>query len=62
MGGALPETEYLDVETETWDVLPPGERPAGPTALAEAIAAELAYTRNELEGLGLSPPAEARSV
>ncbi len=62
MGGAHPGTDYLDVETETWDVLPPGERPAGPSALAEGIAAELAHTCNELESLGLSPPADARAI
>jgi sugar phosphate isomerase/epimerase len=59
MGGAQPGTDYLDVETETWDVLPPGERPTGPAALADGIAAELAYTKGELADLGLSPPAEA---
>jgi sugar phosphate isomerase/epimerase len=62
MGGDLPGTEYLDVETEAWDVLPPDERPNGPAALAEGIAAELAYTRRELASLGLSPPAEARAA
>ena len=62
MGGAHPGTDYLDVETETWDVLPPGERPAGATALAEGIAAELAHTCNQLESLGLSPPADACAI
>jgi sugar phosphate isomerase/epimerase len=62
MGGDLPGTEYLDVETEAWDVLPPDERPNGPAALADGIAAELAYTRRELASLGLSPPAEARAA
>ena len=59
MGGDLPGTEYLDVETEAWDMLPPDERPHGAAALADGIAAELAYTRRELANLGLSPPAEA---
>jgi sugar phosphate isomerase/epimerase len=62
MGGDLPGTEYLDVETEAWDVLPPDERPQGAAALADGIAAELAYTRRELASLGLSPPAEARAA
>ena len=47
MGGDLPATEYLDVESEV--------RPVD----AEGIAAELTYTKNELSGLGLSPPAQA---
>jgi sugar phosphate isomerase/epimerase len=62
MGGDLPGTEYLDVETEAWDVLPPDERPHGAAALADGTAAELAYTRRELASLGLSPPAEARAA
>jgi hypothetical protein len=53
MGGALPGTEYLDVEAE---------RPAGAHAPADAIAAELAYTRKELASLGLSPSSEARAA
>jgi sugar phosphate isomerase/epimerase len=60
MGGSVPGCEHLDVETETWDVLPPGERATGPAALAEGIAAELAYTRHELEAIGLAPPERAR--
>jgi hypothetical protein len=56
MGAAVPATEYLDVET--WEV--PGR--AGATSVAQRVAAELTYTRNELESLGLSPPAEARAA
>ena len=56
MGGAVPGTEYLDVET--WEV--PG--PAGGPTLAQRVAAEIAFTRRELSGLGLSPPAEARAA
>jgi sugar phosphate isomerase/epimerase len=62
LGGETPGTEYLDVEAEAWELLPPDERPHGPAALADGIAAELAFTRNELGGLGLSPPAEARAA
>jgi len=47
MGGDGPSTEYLDVESEAQPVDPDG------------IAAELAYMKNELSGLGLSPPAQA---
>ena len=56
MGGAVPGTEYLDVET--WEV--PG--PPGGATPAQRVAAEVAYTRHELESLGLSPPAEARAA
>jgi sugar phosphate isomerase/epimerase len=55
MGGALPGTEYLDVQTPAAHLL----RPAPATAPADLVAAELSYARNELESLGLSPPAEA---
>ncbi len=64
MGGAVPGTEYLDVET--WDAPGPGgaggRATAGGTSVAQRIAAELTYTRNEMESLGLSPPAEARAA
>jgi hypothetical protein len=59
MGGDLPGTEYLDVEANAWA---PGRRPSDPAALADGIAAELAYTKGELADLGLSPPAEACTV
>jgi sugar phosphate isomerase/epimerase len=62
MDGPQPGTEYLDLETEAWNLLPPDARPAGPAALAEGIAAELSYTRRELADLGLSPPATARAA
>jgi hypothetical protein len=47
MGGALPGTEYLDVETWTRDA-------AGPEAVAAGIAADLSYTKGELADLGLA--------
>jgi sugar phosphate isomerase/epimerase len=62
MDGDLPGTEYLDVETECWDMLPPDHRPSSAAALADGIAAELSYARSELAGLGLFPPAEARAA
>jgi sugar phosphate isomerase/epimerase len=55
MAGDVPACEHLDVQTETWELLPPGERATGPAALAEGIAAEFAYTRQELDLLGLAP-------
>ena len=55
MGGPTPGTEYLDVRTPATEL----RRPGTPAAPAELVAAEIAYARNELESLGLSPPAEA---
>jgi sugar phosphate isomerase/epimerase len=42
--------EHVEVETYTWPVLPGG----GADGLAEGIAAELAWTRDQLTGLGLT--------
>ncbi|GAB3152739.1 metabolite traffic protein EboE [Micromonospora sonneratiae] len=47
--------DHLDVETYTWGVLPESRRPRSDTELAAGIAAELAYARDELAVLGLSP-------
>ena len=55
MGGAAAGTEHLDVGTSSWEMQLPGDAPAR----ADVVAGELAYTRNELERLGLSPPAQA---
>ncbi|MGH3156251.1 MAG: TIM barrel protein, partial [Streptosporangiaceae bacterium] len=62
VGGDRAVCDHLDVETYTWSVLPPGQRPSGVTQLAEGIAAELRFTRDELLTLGLSelPAAQAR--
>jgi sugar phosphate isomerase/epimerase len=46
LGGDRPGTDCLDVEARSGDS-------------TDGIAAELAYTQNELASLGLSPPAEA---
>lgn len=46
--------DHLEVETYTWDVLPPGARPADDAGLARGIAAELAFARDELAALGVS--------
>jgi len=50
-GGATAWTDHVEVETYTWQVLP--DRPTGDGALVEGLAAELAWTRGELLGLGL---------
>jgi sugar phosphate isomerase/epimerase len=54
VGGETAVCDHLDVETYTWSVLPPAQRPSGPAQLAEGIAAELRFTRDELLALGLS--------
>ena len=54
LGGPTAQCDHLDVETYTWSVLPPGRRPTTPAQLAEGIAAELRFTRDELLALGLS--------
>ena len=62
VGGETAVCDHLDVETYTWSVLPPAQRPASPAELAEGIAAELRFTQGELLARGLSgrSPAEAR--
>lgn len=55
VGGERAVCDHLEVETYTWNVLPPGRRPSGPAQLAEGIAAELAFARDELLALGLRP-------
>ncbi len=47
--------DHLDVETYTWGVLPAGRRPSTDAELAAGIAAELAFARDELVALGLTP-------
>jgi hypothetical protein len=47
--------DHFEVETYTWNVLPPEQRPSGPAELAEGIAAELAFARDELHALALVP-------
>ena len=53
VGGPRPLTAHLEVETYTWQVLPPGQRPAGDADLVAGIAAELAWTRDRLRDNGL---------
>ncbi len=54
VGGATAVSDHFDVETYTWGVLPPEHRPNDPDQLAGGIAAELAFARDELCGLGLT--------
>ncbi|SOD91108.1 metabolite traffic protein EboE [Streptomyces sp. Ag109_G2-15] len=53
VGGPHPLTRHLEVETYTWQALPPALRPRGRARLADGIAAELALARGLLTDLGL---------
>ncbi|MGW0711697.1 metabolite traffic protein EboE [Streptomyces sp. NPDC002643] len=53
VGGAHPLTHHLEVETYTWQALPPELRPRGRAQLADGIAAELTLARDLLTDLGL---------
>ncbi|MFI6034427.1 metabolite traffic protein EboE [Streptomyces sp. NPDC051315] len=53
VGGPRPLTRHLEVETYTWQALPPALRPRGRGRLADGIAAELALARDLLTDLGL---------
>lgn len=48
-------TDHVEVETYTWSVLPEDLRPVGEDGLVAGIAAELAWARDRLTGLGLTP-------
>ncbi|MFE3518763.1 metabolite traffic protein EboE [Streptomyces sp. NPDC059166] len=53
VGGPAPLTRHLEVETYTWQALPPELRPRTRTQLADGIAAELTLARDLLVDLGL---------
>jgi sugar phosphate isomerase/epimerase len=53
VGGAEPRTRHLEVETYTWQALPPELRPRSRGQLADGIAAELTLARDLLVDLGL---------
>ncbi|CAL9608527.1 metabolite traffic protein EboE [Streptomyces sp. enrichment culture] len=53
VGGPHPLTRHLEVETYTWQALPPALRPRSRAQLADGIAAELALARDLLTDLGL---------
>ncbi|MET8677365.1 metabolite traffic protein EboE [Streptomyces sp. NPDC004647] len=53
VGGPAPLTHHLEVETYTWQALPPALRPRNRGRLAEGIAAELGLARDLLTDLGL---------
>ncbi|WP_326653765.1 MULTISPECIES: metabolite traffic protein EboE [unclassified Streptomyces] len=53
VGGPNPLTRHLEVETYTWQALPPELRPRNRTQLTDGIAAELTLARDLLIDLGL---------
>ncbi|MEV3929449.1 MULTISPECIES: metabolite traffic protein EboE [unclassified Streptomyces] len=53
VGGPVPLTRHLEVETYTWQALPAELRPRTRTQLADGIAAELTLARDLLVDLGL---------
>ncbi|MCF1594122.1 metabolite traffic protein EboE [Streptomyces muensis] len=53
VGGPHPLTRHLEVETYTWQALPPELRPRARSRLADGIAAELTLARDLLTDLGL---------
>ncbi|GGR99327.1 xylose isomerase [Streptomyces aureoverticillatus] len=53
VGGPHPRTRHLEVETYTWQALPPELRPRARPQLADGIAAELTLARDLLTELGL---------
>ncbi|MEU1049164.1 metabolite traffic protein EboE [Streptomyces sp. NPDC005897] len=53
VGGPHPLTRHLEVETYTWQALPPELRPRARAQLTDGIAAELALARDLLTDLGL---------
>ncbi|MFJ8542585.1 metabolite traffic protein EboE [Streptomyces sp. NPDC093586] len=53
VGGPHPLTRHLEVETYTWQALPPELRPRARSQLTDGIAAELTLARDLLTDLGL---------
>lgn len=53
VGGPHPLTHHLEVETYTWQALPPELRPRARAQLCDGIAAELTLARDLLTDLGL---------
>ena len=53
VGGPVPLTRHLEVETYTWQALPPEQRPRTRQQLTDGIVAELGLARDLLTDLGL---------
>lgn len=54
LGGPVARVAHLEVETYTWSVLPGGP-PTDESELAAGLAAELAWVRDALVAIGLTP-------
>jgi sugar phosphate isomerase/epimerase len=59
LGGPAAVCDHFEVETYTWNVLPPAQRPSGPAQLAGGIAAELRFARDAVLALGLTEASTA---
>lgn len=57
VGGDVPLTRHIELETYTWDVLPEQIRPHDDSTLVAGLARELAWLEAELTNLGLEPVA-----
>ncbi|NNN29038.1 metabolite traffic protein EboE [Streptomyces sp. S3(2020)] len=55
LGGPRAVSDHIEVETYTWSVLPEHLRPHDRAGLVAGLAAELAWTRDRFEELGLKP-------
>ncbi|MCX5337375.1 metabolite traffic protein EboE [Streptomyces sp. NBC_00140] len=55
LGGPQAVSDHIEVETYTWSVLPEHLRPQDREGLVAGLAAELAWTRDRFEELGLKP-------
>jgi hypothetical protein len=53
VGGPTPLTHHIELETYTWQVLPPQLRPHDDATLVAGLARELSWLGQELVGLGL---------
>lgn len=54
VGGAVAQTTHLEVETYTWSVLPPAQRPADDEMLIAGLAREMTWARVALTARGLT--------
>ncbi|KKD08042.1 metabolite traffic protein EboE [Streptomyces sp. WM6386] len=59
LGGPQAVSDHVEVETYTWSVLPEHLRPQDREGLVAGLAAELAWTRDRFEELGLKPHLDA---
>lgn len=59
LGGPVARVDHVEVETYTWGVLPPGQRPGDENALIDGIAGELTWVGDRLLAAGLTREAAA---